>query len=130
LYDLAGLRNVRIRFWDKPKVIPCPTTTEEMDLFTTDRAPCWDLTIPYVPYEGTVRLNSKTERVEVICNRTCQPYDRLIGTISNSVFPLVTNCAGMLMCVEFDADKTPMLGNPDTIDPARVRLIRSRRWRG
>jgi hypothetical protein len=31
--------------------------------------------------------------------------------------------------VEFDADKTPMLGNPDTIDPAVVRLIRSRRWR-
>lgn len=129
LYALKGLRNVRIRFWDKVAAFPCPETQEEVDTFTSTREPCWDLTIPYIPYEGTVRLNGKSDRVEVICNKTCQSYDRLIAAANGSVFPLVTNCSGMFMCVEFDADKTPMLGNPDTIDPAVVRLIRSRRWR-
>lgn len=130
LYDLKGLRNVRVRFWDKPAWIPCPTTDEELEEFTTNRAPCWDIRVPYIPFEGTVRLNGKLDRSEVICNNKCKPYDRLIATgDADSLYPLVSSCAGMLLCVEFDADKTPMTGNPDTITPAAVRIYRAKRWR-
>ena len=125
-FNEIGMRNVRIKVFDNPDNLPCITDEDSYDdwCFQTPR---FDLTVDYIPADSTLTIDGRKERVTLDCDGTCRPYDQVVTSTDGQIFPLVTGCVPMMVCVEFDSLNTLMSDNSNT-DPATVDVTTYRRW--
>lgn len=122
-----GMRNVRVRAWNNPDMLPCPVDDETYEAFCV-LDPRFDLKIDYIPSDATLSIDGRLERVTLDCDGVCRPYASVVSSSEGSIFPLIANCDPLTICVEFDALNTQY----DAIAPvlaSHLTVTKYRRWR-
>lgn len=123
-----GLRNVRISIFDNPENLTCITDAESYDEFCDARIqPRFEIEVPYLPPNSTMVLDGRSNRAVLECDGECRPFPYQIQNTKGKLFPLVTNCASMMFCVEWDVFNTQDRIGPDKMR-STVTVTTFRRW--
>lgn len=129
IFSERGLRNAAVKFYPNPQGAP-PITDQASYDYWRRRSTCAELRVRHVPPNATIRIDGKAERVTLLCDGKCRPYDEVVaGPSAASIFPIVASCYPVMISVEWDLTQTQF----DEAPPARVRsaleVRRFRRWR-
>lgn len=123
-----GLRNMRISIYDNPDNLDCITDRDSYDDWCNTRpSPRFEIQIPYVPSNATLSIDGRSGRVFMECDGACRPFPYQIDTSSGSLFPLVTQCAPMMACIEWDTLNTQFRSGPGRAQSVAT-ISTYRRW--
>ena len=101
-----GLRNVRLKIWENPLLLPPPTDDATYEPWKL-RDPCAQLDIAYVPSDTRLVVDGRNERITLECAGRCLPYSQVVSSRQGTqTFPLTAVCHDLLICVEWDAVQT------------------------
>jgi hypothetical protein len=104
-----GLRNVTVSIYDNPDELECIDDEESYDAWCASRpSPRFEIKIPYIPSNATLTIDGRSNRVFMSCDGKCTPFPYQIDTARGKLFPLVTSCAPMVACVEWDKSNTQL----------------------
>lgn len=127
--DLAftdlGLRNLTIKVYDNPDNLPCITDQESLDDWCNIE-PRFQLQVAYVPSDATLTIDGRRERITLQCDDVCRPYSQVVTNTEGAIFPFVTRCDPMMVCIEFDTLNTQFETAPAI--PTHVTVSTFRRW--
>lgn len=123
-----GLRNMRISIFDNPDSLPCIIDEETYDAWCATRPkPRFELQIPYIPSNALLTIDGRSNRVSLECDGVCRPFPYSIDSKKGTLFPLITNCAPMMVSVEWDTMQSQLREGPGLI-PSTFTLSTYRRW--
>lgn len=125
----VGLRNMRVRVFDNPDGLPCIT---DEDSYNDWQAVCDDLLrfefqVAYVPSDATLTIDGRKERVYLTCDGVCRPFGHVVTNQLGSIFPFVTRCNPIMVCVEFDTNNTQFDSGVNIL-PSHITVTSYRRW--
>lgn len=124
----SGMRDFVLKIYQNPKGLPCITDDESYDLWCNE-VPCAEININYIPYDSTLTIDGRTERITLTCNGVCKPYDHRITNTKGSIFPLLSKCTPVMVCAEFSYYSTQLLGGAPGVVPASVKVDSYLRFR-
>jgi hypothetical protein len=102
-----GLRNVRVSIFDNPENLTCISDEDSYQEWCESRIdPRFEIEIPYVPSNAMLVLDGRSNRAILECEGSCRPFPYQISNTKGKLFPLVTNCASMMLCIEWDVFNT------------------------
>lgn len=123
-----GMRDYTVRVYQNPKGLPC-VTNEESYLLWCAQEPCFEISMSYIPYDSTLTIDGRTEKVSLTCNGVCKPYDHAITNSKGSIFPLVSKCVPIMVCSVFSTYNTQYLPATAGVKPAHVTVSSYLRFR-
>lgn len=115
----AGMRDFRIRIFQNPKGLPCITDDESYEMWCNE-IPCIELVTNYIPYDSTLTIDGRTQKVNLNCNGVCKPYQHKITSSTGQVFPLVSRCTPLMVCAEWSYYNTQLLPEAPGVKPAHI----------
>lgn len=124
----AGMRDFTLKIYQNPKGLPCITDDDSYELWCGEE-PCAEININYIPYDSTLTIDGRTERVSLTCNGVCKPYDHRISNTKGSLFPLLARCTPVMVCAEFSYYTTQLLGGDPGVKPANIKVDSYLRFR-
>lgn len=124
-----GLRNLRISVFDNPDNLPCITDEESYEVFcASNPIPRFEIQIPYIPANSTLRIDGRAQRVYLECEGVCRPFPYAIDNTRGRLFPLVTNCEPMMVTFEWDVANSQLRTGAGRV-PSMIDMQTHRRWR-
>lgn len=96
-----GMRNFRLRIYQNPKDLDCITDEESYALWCNEK-PCIEIKTRYIPYDSTLTIDGRTEKVTLSCNNVCRPFDHVVTAVDGSLFPLLSRCTPLMVVADFD----------------------------
>lgn len=115
IFTENGLRNVRVSIFDNPELLACITDQQSYDDWCAAREdPRFQYEITYIPSNSTLVLDGVSGKLTLECGGICRSYPYEISNAEGSLFPLVTNCDPMMVCVEWDTMNTQFRTGPGT----------------
>lgn len=124
----SGMRDFRIKIFQNPKGLPCITDDETYDMWCQE-VPCVELVANYIPYDSTLTIDGRTQKVTLTCNGVCKPYQHVLTSSTGQIFPLTSNCVPIMVCAEFSYYSTQFLPESSGIKPAHVSVNSYRKFR-
>lgn len=96
----SGATDVIVRFYPNPKMLPCPTTEEELELFQSVSEVCAEINACRIPAGATLRIDSRTGEALLICEGNTVPvYDIVRGDLTK----IQAGCYDVIACVTWNA---------------------------
>lgn len=120
-FQNSGMRDFRVRVFQNPKGLPCITDDESYEMWCQE-TPCIDLLMNYIPYDSTLTIDGRTERVTLTCDGECKPYQHTLTSAEGSIFPLVSRCTPIMVCAEFSYYNTQFMPSAPGIRPANITI--------
>lgn len=129
IFQERGLRNAAIKIHLNPQGLP-PITDEDSYQDWLRREPCAELRVRYIPQNAVVRIDGRSQRVMLLCDKTCRPFEQaVIGPSTAAIFPILAACYNLLICIEWDSYQTQFRSDGVIAKPSRLEIQRYRRWR-
>lgn len=124
-----GLRNVTIKVFDNPDNLDCIVDDETYDDWAAvcDDLLRFELQVAYIPSDSTLTIDGRRERVVLDCDGTCRPFDQVVTSTNGQIFPLISNCGPIMVCIEFDLYNTQFSDAGGDV-PSGFTVTTNRRW--
>jgi len=123
-----GLRDFVLKIYQNPKGLPCITDDESYEMWCNE-VPCTEININYIPYDSTLTIDGRTEKVTLTCGGVCKPYDHRISNTKGSLFPLLSSCEPIMVCAEFSYYNSQLLDGSPGVSPSRIKVDSYLRFR-
>lgn len=123
-----GMRNFRLKVYQNPKRLPCIVDDATFELWKNE-VPCIEFATTYIPYDATLTIDGRYERVTLTCGNVCKPYDFVLTSASGPLFPLLSRCTPMMIVAEFDYYTSQLVPAAAGIKPSRVTVNSYLRFR-
>lgn len=128
VFQDTGMRDFKIKIYQNPKGFDCITDDETYDLWCNE-VPCVELSINYIPYDSTLTIDGRTEKITLTCNGVCKPYQHKITSSTGQIFPLLSRCTPIMVCSEFSYYNTQFMPEEPGIRPAHITVDSYLRFR-
>lgn len=123
-----GMRDFRLKIYQNPKRLPCIIDEETAALWEAE-IPCIEFATTYIPYDATLTIDGRTERVTMTCGNICKPYDFVITSADGPLFPLLSRCVPIMVVAEFGYYTSQLLPEGPGIKPSSVTVNSYLRFR-
>lgn len=124
----AGMRDFRLRIFQNVKGLPCITDDESYEMWCNE-VPCVELATTYIPYDSTLTIDGRTERVTLTCDGVCRPYDHVVSNTLGSLWPLESRCVPLMVCAEFSYYTSQLMPAGPGVRPSSVSVDSYLRFR-
>lgn len=95
-----GMRDFRLKIYQNPKGLPC-IEDEETEALWANEMPCIEFATSYIPYDATITIDGRYERVLMTCGNICRAYEFAISSVEGPLFPLLSRCTPLMIAAEF-----------------------------
>lgn len=124
-FNASGATDVLIDFYPNPKMLPCPTTQEELETFKAVSEPCAEVNICRIPPRASIKIDGRTGEALLICNGEETPvYDLVRGDLTK----LVAGCYDMIACVTWNAWSVVFGPASPSVSPSRFSVKTATRF--
>ena len=127
-FQRYGLRNTRVEFYQNPFGQACITDDASYELWDNIE-PCLRIWIPYIPPNATLDIDSRNNRISVLCKGQCFDYTNRVYTEFGDLFPILSSCGDVMVVVKYDAsmilDDAVVLGE---YHKTKTSIYQYRRW--
>lgn len=101
-FQKFGMRNVVIRIWENPELLPTPDDLETYEALAERYRPCAELGVSWMPSGSELIIDGMSAKTWLKCNGRCVDHSSRVHSISGSVFPLTTRCTNLIVTAEWD----------------------------
>lgn len=124
----SGMRDFTFKIYENPKDFPCITDDDSYALWCNEN-PCTEFAVNYIPYNSTLVIDGRTQKVTLNCNGSCASFQHKIASTVGELFPLLSKCTPMMFSSEFSYYTSQLLDGAPGVSPSSIKITRYLRFK-